>query len=243
MYLLTERSVKSLCYGRFKSIAHREPMARPADSNPGETRNRIHDAAFRLFGRFGYDGVSMTRVATDSGVTKAALYWHFESKQTLYADAMRQLVSIFETHVFAAIARERDPVERIFTMFSGLESLVDDPRLAEGIAGFWLRPSTADVNAATTVQDDFEAAAADAIEIALDEARDTGALGVQGSTHDMARAFIALMEAIVLPLGHRSARDHRRLVRVLAHIFFQAHARAPELASRAARSLDAQSTA
>lgn len=218
-------------------------MARPADSNPGETRKRIHEAAFRLFGRFGYDGVSMTRVATESGVTKAALYWHFESKQTLYADAMRHLVNVFEIHVFEAIARERDPVERLFTMFTGLEHLVHDPRLAQGIAGFWLKPSTADVDAATAVQDDFEAAAADAIEIALDEARDTGALGVEGSTHDMARAFIALMEAIVLPLGHRSARDHRRLVRVLAHIFFQAHARAPDLAARAARRLEAGSTA
>lgn len=218
-------------------------MARPADVNPGETRKRIHEAAFRLFGRFGYDGVSMTRVATESGVTKAALYWHYESKETLYAEAMRHLVNVFETHVFEALARERDPVERIFAMFSGLERLVDDPRLAEGIAGFWLRPSTADVAHATAVQDDFEASAAEAIEIALDEARDTGALGVEGSTHDMARAFIALMEAIVLPLGHRSARDHRRLVRVLAHIFFQAHARAPELAARAARRLESQPSA
>jgi len=217
-----------------------QPMARPADSHPGETRKRINEAAFRLFGRFGYDGVSMTRVAKDSGVTKAALYWHFDSKEALYAEAMRHLVSVFETHVFEAIARERDPVERIFTMFAGLEHLVDDPRLAQGIAGFWLKPSTAAVAAATAVQDDFEAAAADAIEIALDEAREAGALGMEGSTHDMARAFIALMEAIVLPLGHRSARDHRRLVRVLAHIFFQAHAQAPELAKRAARSLEAQ---
>jgi AcrR family transcriptional regulator len=215
------------------------PMARPADGNPGATRKRIHEAAFRLFGRFGYDGVSMTRVAQDSGVTKAALYWHFESKQTLYADAMRQLVGVFEAHVFDAIAGEHDPVERLFAMFAGLERLVEDPRLAEGIAGYWLKPSTADVAAATAVQDDFEANAAAAIEMALDEARDDGALGVEGSTRDMARAFIALMEAIVLPLGHRSARDHRRLVRVLAHIFFQAHARAPELAARAARCLEA----
>ena len=213
-------------------------MARPADINPGETRKRIHEAAFRLFGRFGYDGVSMTRVATESGVTKAALYWHFESKETLYAEAMRHLVSVFETHVFEAVAREHDPVERIFAMFSGLEQLVEDPRLAQGIAGFWLKPSTADAAHAMVVQEDFEANAAEAIEIALDNARDAGALGVEGSTHDMARAFIALMEAIVLPLGHRSARDHRRLVRVLAHIFFQAHARAPELAARAARNLE-----
>lgn len=218
-------------------------MARPAYVNSSETRKRIHAAAFRLFGQFGYDGVSMTRVASESGVTKAALYWHFDSKQTLYADAMRQLVNVFESHVFQAIARERDPVERIFTMFAGLENLVDDPRLAQGIAGFWLKPSTADVDAAIAVQNDFEAAAADAIEIALDEARDSGALGVEGSTHDMARAFIALMEAIVLPLGHRSPRDHRRVVRVLAHIFFKAHAHAPGLAARAARSLETRATA
>ena len=213
-------------------------MARPVDTDPRQTRKRICEAAFRAFGRFGYDGVSMTRLAKESGVTKAALYWHFDSKQTLYADAMRRLIGIFEAHVFEAVADETDPVEQIFAMFSGLERLVEDPRLAEGIAGYWLKPSTAEVEAAIAVQQAFEAQASEAIEQVLDEARAANALGVEGSTRDMARAFISLIEAIVLPLGHRSTRDHRRVVRVLAHIFFQAHARAPALARRAAERLD-----
>ena len=171
-------------------------------------------------------------------MTKAALYWHFDSKQALYAEAMKRLIGIFEAHVFDAVANETDPVEQIFTMFAGLEQLVEDPRLAEGIAGYWLKPSTADVDAATAVQQAFEAEAVSAIEQVLDEARAADALGVEGSTTDMARAFISLIEAIVLPLGHRSTRDHRRVVRVLAHIFFQAHARAPALAQRAAQRLD-----
>lgn len=212
-------------------------MARPAQSERIDTRQQIRTAAFRLFGRFGYDGVSMLAVARDSGVTKAALYWHYDNKEALYAECMRHLVGLFEHHVFEAAVGETDPVERIFALFAGMERLVDDERVRDGIAGYWLKPSTARVTAARRVQADFEATAGIAIEAVLEQARDDGALRIERSTADLASAFIALLEAIVLPMGNRDARDHRRLVGVLAHIFFTAHANAPELAERAAREL------
>ncbi|GAB3676547.1 TetR/AcrR family transcriptional regulator [Salinisphaera aquimarina] len=214
-------------------------MAPYADPPSGDTRERVRETAFKLFGRFGYDGVSMITVARGASLTKAALYWHYASKEALYADCMREVIGVFEQHVFAPAAREQDPIEQIFALFGGLEALVDDPRLVDGIAGYWLKPSTAAVEEARAVQDGFEAMAEQLVQGILEEARAAQALNVEGSMRDIARAFIALMEAVVLPLGNRSARDHRRLVGVLAHIFFQAHARAPELATRAARLLDA----
>ncbi|MES1924829.1 TetR/AcrR family transcriptional regulator [Salinisphaera sp. T31B1] len=209
-------------------------MAQRAHSVRPGTRERVRETAFKLFGRFGYDGVSMITVARGARLTKPALYWHYDSKETLYADCMRELVGVFEEHVFAAAAEETDAVEAIFALFAGLERLVDDPRLAEGLAGYWLKPSTAQVTQAQAVQDEFEAGAEQVIESVLERARADGALTVEGSTRDIARAFISLMEAIVLPLGKRSSSDHRRMVAVLAHIFFQAHARTPALARRAA---------
>lgn len=176
----------------------------------------------------------MITVALGSSVTKAALYWHYANKEALYADCMRELIGVFEAHVFGAVAREEDPIERIFALFDGPERLVDDPRLVDGIAGYWLKPSTADVAEARAVQQSFEENAEQVVEEVLEEARTVDQLRAEGSMRDIARAFIALMEAIVRPLGNRSARDHRRLVRVLAHIFFQAHAQAPALAARGA---------
>jgi len=208
-------------------------MAQTAQRSPVTTATTVKNSAFALFGRFGYDGVSMTAVANECGITKAGLYWHYTSKQTLYADCMRALVGVFEHHLLSAAIEETDPVEQIFAVFSGLTALVDDPRLADGVAGYWLRPATADVVEARTAQEDFQALARDAIEDILARAAESGRLTVTVAISDVARAFIALVEAIVLPMGNRQPADHRRMVGVLAHIFFKAYAQEPELAIRA----------
>ncbi len=205
---------------------------RPESSRP-RTRERVRRAAFRLFGRFGYDGVSMLTVARDSGVTKAALYWHYDSKETLYADCMQHLVDVFEHHVFTRAQQRDEPIERVFALFEGLDALLAEPELQEGIAGYWLVPSTADVAQARSVQSQFETVSETLIEDTLKQARNSKALALDVSPQDMARAFIAIMEAIVLPLRNRTPRQNRHLVGVLAHIFFKAHGDSPGWAERA----------
>jgi len=48
-----------------------------------ETRQRILDVALALFTERGYDGTSLREIAEELGVTKAALYYHFESKEDI----------------------------------------------------------------------------------------------------------------------------------------------------------------
>lgn len=49
----------------------------------GETRQKILDAAYRLFYRRGYGRVGVDEIASQAGVTKRTLYYHFESKDEL----------------------------------------------------------------------------------------------------------------------------------------------------------------
>lgn len=49
----------------------------------GDTRQQILDAALRLFTDKGYDKVTLREIADEVGVTKAALYYHFDSKEKL----------------------------------------------------------------------------------------------------------------------------------------------------------------
>lgn len=53
------------------------------------TRERILDVALELFVEQGYDKTSLREIAERLGFTKAALYYHFESKDEL----LRELVS------------------------------------------------------------------------------------------------------------------------------------------------------
>jgi AcrR family transcriptional regulator len=55
----------------------------------GNTRQRIQDVALELFAEHGYEKTSLREIAEHLGVTKAALYYHFRTKEDL-------LVSIFE---------------------------------------------------------------------------------------------------------------------------------------------------
>jgi AcrR family transcriptional regulator len=56
--------------------------ATPA-AHANDTRQRILDVALDLFTEQGYDGTSLRQIAEQLGVTKAALYYHFESKEDI----------------------------------------------------------------------------------------------------------------------------------------------------------------
>ena len=68
---------------------------------PGpERRKLILDAAGRLFGEHGFDGVTLDEVAAAADVTKPVLYRHFDSKRSLYLAILERhrqdLPSFFE---------------------------------------------------------------------------------------------------------------------------------------------------
>lgn len=50
----------------------------------GGTRARIHQVALELFTEQGYDKTSLREIAERLGVTKAALYYHFKSKEDIF---------------------------------------------------------------------------------------------------------------------------------------------------------------
>jgi len=53
-----------------------------------QTRHRVLDAAYSLFWRQGFLRVSMDDIAERAGITKRALYQHFQSKDDLIAAAL-----------------------------------------------------------------------------------------------------------------------------------------------------------
>jgi AcrR family transcriptional regulator len=60
------------------------PDSSPAGaSEPKSTRERILDAALDLFIEKGFDKTSLREIAEQLGVTKAALYYHFASKEDI----------------------------------------------------------------------------------------------------------------------------------------------------------------
>ena len=66
----------------------------------GDTRARIQQVALELFAEQGYDKTSLREIAERLDVTKAALYYHFKSKE----DIVRSLVEDYFGQMDALIA-------------------------------------------------------------------------------------------------------------------------------------------
>lgn len=197
---------------------------KPAHEQP-DTLRLIHDQAFVLFGRHGYEGVSIGDIAKATGLSKGALYWHFDGKAELYLRCLRRLHGLFQHHIFEPMASAEDPVAGVMFLFRGMEQIVRDPELENGIGGYWLIPDSAETEPMLQAQREFETRSAAVIQQVLRRGVDQQKFDLAGDLEDMSRAIMALLEAVVLPLRHKSAEEVHRLMAVLARTMFRAYAK------------------
>jgi AcrR family transcriptional regulator len=76
-------------------------------------RGLILDAARKVFEAEGLDGASLRAIAAAAGYTPAALYFHFESKEAIYAEVLRGSLANLGEAVARAIARAKTPADRL----------------------------------------------------------------------------------------------------------------------------------
>lgn len=103
------------------------------------TRQRILDVAAHLFATSGFAGTSIRDIADELGVTKAALYYHFESKEVLLQQIVGQtfaaITSVMEQPRDLTTSPERERFIRdvIMAMSScdaDVVAVMKDPNLA-----------------------------------------------------------------------------------------------------------------
>lgn len=64
-------------------------MGRIAGVTAEETRSRLLESAARVFELKGYEGATVSLIASEAGVTTGAIYAHYKSKADLLVDALR----------------------------------------------------------------------------------------------------------------------------------------------------------
>jgi AcrR family transcriptional regulator len=77
----------------------------------GDTRSRIQEVALELFIEQGYEGTSLREIAERLGVTKAALYYHFKTKEDIVASLMEDRLAAMTELV--AWARSQPPSQQL----------------------------------------------------------------------------------------------------------------------------------
>jgi AcrR family transcriptional regulator len=98
----------------------------PAEPISLSTRERILDVALDLFTEQGFDGTSLRQIAEQLGVTKAALYYHFTSKDDIL---MALHLRLHEAGREALVQLTEEPVT--LTQWGALLDLVVEQMLAQ----------------------------------------------------------------------------------------------------------------
>ncbi len=192
-----------------------------------DTLKALQERAFDLFGRYGYDGVSIGDIAKSANLSKGALYWHYSGKEALFLDCLKRLHAIFDEYVFQPMTQQADARLGIIGLFRGVERLVEVPSIRNGIAGFWLLPATPETAELAEAQRAFELASKAIVEATLQRGVDQGHFDLHGDLEDFSRAIIALVEAVViLPLRYQSHEEVHQILDVLARTLFRAYAKA-----------------
>jgi len=90
--------------------------SKKTDGNGQFTRNRVYEVAAEVFHRKGYDNTSINDVASAAKLTKANLYHHVSSKESLLYTVLDVGLDLTESYVMKPLEAISDPLERLKTM-------------------------------------------------------------------------------------------------------------------------------
>jgi len=90
-------------------------MARRTKEDAEKTREALLDAAERVFLRRGVTPATLNEIAKEAGVTRGAVYWHFEDKIAIFRAMHDRVKQPFDL-LFDAVVAGPDPI-------NGLKSL------------------------------------------------------------------------------------------------------------------------
>jgi AcrR family transcriptional regulator len=90
-------------------VYHVERMTRIAT----DSREDILRTAARMFRQGGYDATSMNDLAAELGLSKGALYHHFQSKDEILFHIMNHAMDITEERVIVPVKAIADPEQRL----------------------------------------------------------------------------------------------------------------------------------
>jgi AcrR family transcriptional regulator len=90
------------------------------------SRERILDAAIQLFSERGYAATGVQEIARSAGIEKAALYWHFGSKESLLAAVLDRTDADFVERILKRVSKGGSSDERLDLFVNGLMRLAAD---------------------------------------------------------------------------------------------------------------------
>jgi AcrR family transcriptional regulator len=102
---------------------------------PVATRRRLLDAAVKLFGQYSFAGTSLQMIADELDFTKAAIYYHFRTREELLLALMEPILGEIRVVVENAEA-QHDAQAQAQAMLSGYADIVARNRSLAAVTTF-----------------------------------------------------------------------------------------------------------
>lgn len=123
-----------------------------------DRQTQLLQIACRFFARYGYKGTSLRDIAEEAQITKAALYYHFPNKNSLYERIVLEGLRVLVDEVTAATGRAVSAREKLraFMMTTAEIYLRDPDQWTAGSNAFWVDEDSVPRKAAIDLRDQYE---------------------------------------------------------------------------------------
>ncbi len=71
------------------------------------TKERILREALHIFAQHGYEGARMDKIASEVGITKASLYFHFKSKEEIFLELFQTIVQKYAVKMKSIVEKDK----------------------------------------------------------------------------------------------------------------------------------------
>lgn len=78
-----------------------------------KTKSAIFHSAIKVFSNNGYNGATMDEIASNAGVAKGTLYYHFKSKEEIFKYIITEGVDLMKNEIDEATNKEKNPLEKL----------------------------------------------------------------------------------------------------------------------------------
>jgi TetR/AcrR family transcriptional regulator, cholesterol catabolism regulator len=91
-----------------------------------ETREAIEKVSVKLFAKQGIHATSLEEVARRAGISKGAIYWHYDSKEDLLLAVLARVRSAWRAIVLADLEEAANPKDQLRIVFRNYLSLMTE---------------------------------------------------------------------------------------------------------------------
>lgn len=81
------------------------------------TKQIIYNSAINVFSNNGYNGATMDEIASNAGISKGTLYYHFKSKEDIFRYIISEGIKKMKEEVDSAVSNKDEPLEKLRIVF------------------------------------------------------------------------------------------------------------------------------